>query len=880
MPLPLMLVNMDTVKLEEQQELLACRICLAWDVKLYHIRESGLDQMFSDVMGTSLSAWDGLPQHLCAWCRAQVARAQTLRARSRRADSLLKQALQHQHIITNDFIRTINRSTHKLTHTLSTQMLNEDATYYYNYDTPPDLYNTCFINHNGQINAVVGNDDINNDVKNDNIQNNSSSELDVDKLELEDDINVKLKDNISNIDANINLPEEIVERLDPQFRKVKSKKKRLSRKRHDRNSKATNKIEGIEIVETCSDKEIEKNRKRPTRRKNKEQETDKVGKRKERSKQKFCSEEDFKEFEKKYDFQVQCLTEEEMEKEMEKRRESDKYLKGEYKCELCYKGFLTSVTYENHMKTHDPARGEHACRLCHVRYQFPVKLRQHVQNTHRLKFRCARCNELVRGKACAVLHAAYHAGTTFQCAHCDKQFLKKTSRTSHMRMAHPVENAAGGTCEVCGETFTSRTGLKAHKTRSHKKVNLPELRCRKCRTQFDNMDALKRHKETYANNKCDSSLSACSQCGESCASADALILHAHEHGVQLYTCDTCGESCASADALILHAREHGVQLYTCDTRSQCGESCASADALILHAHEHGVQLYTCDTCGESCASADALILHAREHGVQLYTCDTRSQCGESCASADALILHAREHGVQLYTCDTRSQCGESCASADALILHAHEHGVQLYTCDTRSQCGESCASADALILHAHEHGVQLYTCDTCTKSFTSKPSLATHIDRVHRLLRPPKADYSDGGRRSQPDWLHWASVCEHCGKRLSCLATLKIHMNKHTGERPYKCSLCPKAYMTPYGLNNHQAFHTGVRKWQCPECPATFMHQSSVYQHRKIHTGERSHQCTICEKYFTQSGSLYTHVKYVHKKETPPPRKRNKKPVL
>ncbi|XP_063371783.1 zinc finger protein 479-like [Cydia amplana] len=695
-----------TVKVEEQSELLACRICLAWDVKLYHIRESSLDQMFSEIMGTSLSAWDGLPQHLCAWCRAQLARTQALRARCRRADALLKQALLHQHFITNDFIQTINRSTHGLTHTLSTQMFNEDATFYCNYDTQADLYNSCFVNKNRHINAVVENDDMNNHVKNDDLQNDSSSELDVDKLEVEHGINVKLKNNISNIDENINLPEEeTVELLDPQLKKVKSKKKRLSTKRHEKKSKHTNKIEQAEILEKSSNKEIDTNRKRPTRRKIKEQQTDKVGKRKERSKQ-FCTDEDFKEFEKKYDFQVQCLTEEEMEKEMLKRKESDKYLKGEYKCELCYKGFLTSVTYENHMKTHDRARGDHACRLCHVRYQFPVKLRQHVQNTHRLKFRCAQCNELVRGKACAVLHAAYHAGTTFQCAHCEKQFLKKTSRTSHMRMAHPAENAAGGTCEVCGETFTSRTGLKAHKTRSHKKVNLPELRCRKCRTQFDNMDALKKHKDTYAINKCDSSLSACSQCGESCASADALILHAHA-----------------------------------------------------------------------------------------------------------------------------------------------------------------------------QHGVQLYTCDTCTKSFTSKPSLATHIDRVHRLLRPAKADYSDGGRRSQPDWLHWASVCEHCGKRLSCLATLKIHMNKHTGDRPYKCTLCPKAYMTPYGLNNHQAFHTGVRKWQCPECPATFMHQSSVYQHRKIHTGERSHQCTICEKYFTQSGSLYTHVKYVHMKETPPPRKRSKKPV-
>ncbi|XP_063371782.1 uncharacterized protein LOC134660014 [Cydia amplana] len=133
MPLPLMLVNMDTVKVEEHSELLACRICLAWDVKLYHIRESGLDQMFSELMRISVTASDGLPQHLCSWCRTLLLKAVRLRACSRRSDSLLRQALTHQQIITNEYIRTIDRSIHKLTRTLS-QNLKTDVQYYSEQD--------------------------------------------------------------------------------------------------------------------------------------------------------------------------------------------------------------------------------------------------------------------------------------------------------------------------------------------------------------------------------------------------------------------------------------------------------------------------------------------------------------------------------------------------------------------------------------------------------------------------------------------------------------------------------------------------------------------------------------------------------------------------
>lgn len=38
-------------------DLLACRICLASDVKLFHIRKWGIDQMFIDLMGTTVSYW-------------------------------------------------------------------------------------------------------------------------------------------------------------------------------------------------------------------------------------------------------------------------------------------------------------------------------------------------------------------------------------------------------------------------------------------------------------------------------------------------------------------------------------------------------------------------------------------------------------------------------------------------------------------------------------------------------------------------------------------------------------------------------------------------------------------------------------------------------
>lgn len=47
---------MTTIKLEiDTEELLACRICLATDIKLNGIYEHRLDEAFSELMGTPVS---------------------------------------------------------------------------------------------------------------------------------------------------------------------------------------------------------------------------------------------------------------------------------------------------------------------------------------------------------------------------------------------------------------------------------------------------------------------------------------------------------------------------------------------------------------------------------------------------------------------------------------------------------------------------------------------------------------------------------------------------------------------------------------------------------------------------------------------------------
>lgn len=54
---------------------------------------------------------------------------------------------------------------------------------------------------------------------------------------------------------------------------------------------------------------------------------------------------------------VVMLTKEQQLEEVHSRKTSMNYLSSFYKCELCFKGFISEATYKNHMLRHDPVSG-------------------------------------------------------------------------------------------------------------------------------------------------------------------------------------------------------------------------------------------------------------------------------------------------------------------------------------------------------------------------------------------------------------------------------------------------------------------------------------------------------------------------------------------
>lgn len=225
---------------------------------------------------------------------------------------------------------------------------------------------------------------------------------------------------------------------------------------------------------------------------------------------------------------------------------------------------------------------------------------------------------------------------------------------------------------------------------------------------------------------------------------------------------------------------------------------------------------------------------------------------------------------------TCSDCSFETFVGSSFKRHCTMHVRQRLSCHL---CDAHYMDQGSLARHLQTHdGGQgaLLPCPKCDTHFTRQDTLEQHMMMHAQPEKPFKCSvckksfmtYKEMRAHKSGHGIKAPYVCEVCGKGYLQHATLAEHRFNHEEERKFPCVLCGKRFFNPMALKRHERVHTGERPFRCLTCGLNFGIRSNLIAHNRTHTGERPFPCPseTCPQAFSTSSAAKRHFLRIHLK--------------